>query len=134
MRVALALVFAHAFPQSVQSQKSTLRRHALLNQLACSNHPSATDPAPTMDVRWYALLPPASELVLNGAHPVQGVWAPHVINAQLRGRLRIGVHRDVDVTDAPKPGRLVSQAFCSALPVANSNLSALEWANFAQIV
>jgi hypothetical protein len=37
----------------------------------------------------------------------------------LRGKLCIGVHRDVEVTDAPAEHRLlVSQAFCSALPVA----------------
>jgi hypothetical protein len=36
----------------------------------------------------------------------------------MRGRLRIGVHWDVEVTDAEAPVRpLVSQAFCSALPV-----------------
>lgn len=39
----------------------------------------------------------------------------------LRGKLRIGIHRDVEVTDAPGERRpLVSQAFCSALPVAYS--------------
>jgi hypothetical protein len=37
----------------------------------------------------------------------------------LRGKLSIGVHRDVEVTDAASQHRpLVSQAFCSALPVA----------------
>jgi hypothetical protein len=37
----------------------------------------------------------------------------------LRGKLRIGIHRDVEVTDAAGEHRpLVSQAFCSALPVA----------------
>lgn len=52
----------------------------------------------------------------------------------LRRRLRIGVHRDVDVTDAHRPGRIVSQAFCSALPVAYSNLPVANWANFAPFV
>jgi hypothetical protein len=37
----------------------------------------------------------------------------------LRGKLRIGLHRDVEVTDVAETDRpLVSQAFCSALPVA----------------
>ncbi|MEJ8816200.1 hypothetical protein WKW77_34485 [Variovorax ureilyticus] len=41
----------------------------------------------------------------------------------LRGKLRIGVHSDVEVTDAPTtPGPIVSQAFCSALPVAYGEL------------
>jgi hypothetical protein len=53
---------------------------------------------------------------------------------QLRGRLRIGVHRDAHVTDALEPGHFVSQAFCSALPVAYSNLPSAKWANFAQLV
>lgn len=37
----------------------------------------------------------------------------------LAGKLRIGIHRDVEVTDVPDaPRPVVSQAFCSALPVA----------------
>jgi hypothetical protein len=53
----------------------------------------------------------------------------------LRGLLRIGVHRDVEVTDAPGPERLVvSQAFCSALPVAYGRLPRGLWAGFAQLV
>jgi hypothetical protein len=39
----------------------------------------------------------------------------------LRGKLRIGMHSDVEVTDAAGEQRpVVSQAFCSALPVAYS--------------
>lgn len=52
----------------------------------------------------------------------------------LRRRLRIGVHRDVHVTDAHRPGQVVTQAFCSALPVAYSKLPVARWANFAQLV
>ena len=41
----------------------------------------------------------------------------------LRARLRIGFHRDVEITDADRSERsLVSQAFCSALPVAYTNI------------
>jgi hypothetical protein len=41
----------------------------------------------------------------------------------LRGLLRIGVHRDVEVTDIEGPQRqCVSQVFCSALPVAYSRV------------
>ncbi|MBE7198920.1 MAG: hypothetical protein INR70_14120 [Parafilimonas terrae] len=53
---------------------------------------------------------------------------------ELRGMLRIGVHWDVEVTDGPTPGPLVSQAFCSALPVAYSDEPAAAWAPFAQLV
>lgn len=53
---------------------------------------------------------------------------------RLRRLLRIGVHRGVQLTDGLLPRRLVSQAFCSALPVAYSNLPAARWASFAQLV
>ena len=54
---------------------------------------------------------------------------------RLRGLLRIGVHRDVEVTDAPSlPGPLVSQAFCSALPVSYAGLPRADWPPFAQLV
>ncbi|WP_395714650.1 hypothetical protein [Reyranella sp.] len=53
----------------------------------------------------------------------------------LRSSLRIGVHRDVEVTDEEiGRRRYVSQAFCSALPVAYSSLPAAEWQSFAQLV
>ena len=53
----------------------------------------------------------------------------------LRGMLRIGVHRDVEVTDGDVPQRqLVTQAYCSALPVAYSQLPAPLWEPFAQLV
>lgn len=53
----------------------------------------------------------------------------------LAGKLRIGIHRDVEVTDAPSaPGPVVSQAFCSALPVAYGSVRQQHWAAFAQLV
>jgi hypothetical protein len=53
----------------------------------------------------------------------------------LRACLRIGLHWDVEVTDAPGPVRpTVSQAFCSALPVAYSRLPADRWERFARLV
>lgn len=53
----------------------------------------------------------------------------------LAGKLRIGIHRDVEVTDAPAaPGPVVSQAFCSALPVAYGRVPQQHWAAFAQLV
>jgi len=56
---------------------------------------------------------------------------------ELRGLLRIGVHEDVEVTDEDRFDgtlQLVSQAFCSALPVAYSRVPAAHWAPFAQLV
>jgi hypothetical protein len=53
---------------------------------------------------------------------------------ELRGCLRIGLHRDVEVTDAGRPFPLVSQAFCSALPVAYSEVSPRHWSRLACLV
>jgi hypothetical protein len=53
----------------------------------------------------------------------------------LRERLCIGLHWQVEVTDAPGPARpVVSQAFCSALPVAYSSIPAARWERFARLV
>jgi hypothetical protein len=53
----------------------------------------------------------------------------------VRGKLRIGVHSDVEVTDVEAgPGPLVSQAFCSALPVAYSEVPSIHWRGFASLV
>ena len=53
----------------------------------------------------------------------------------LRGKLCIGVHRDVEVTDAAGELRpTVSQAFCSALPVAYTNVPPSNWEAFASLV
>jgi hypothetical protein len=53
----------------------------------------------------------------------------------LRGRLRIGIHRDVEVTEAEGPTRpRVSQAFGSALPVAYGSLPPDHWQPFASLV
>ncbi len=53
----------------------------------------------------------------------------------LRGLLRIGLHWDVEVTDAhDSPGPLVSQAYCSALPVAYGEPARHEWEPFARLV
>jgi hypothetical protein len=53
----------------------------------------------------------------------------------VRGKLRVGVHRDVEVTDVDEgPGPVVSQAFCSALPVAYSEVGSIHWRAFATLV
>jgi hypothetical protein len=60
--------------------------------------------------------------------------APEQIDA-IRGKLRIGVHRDVEVTDSQDAQRpSVSQAFCSALPVAYSEVPSMRWRAFASLV
>jgi hypothetical protein len=53
----------------------------------------------------------------------------------LRGKLRIGIHRDVEVTEADGEERpLVSQAFCSAVPVRYTSVPAAQWQPFAELV
>src|SRR5829696_7150314 len=53
----------------------------------------------------------------------------------LRAKLSIGVHWDVEVTDArSEPRPHVSQAFCSALPVAYSSVRSELWRPFASLV
>jgi hypothetical protein len=53
----------------------------------------------------------------------------------LRGKLCIGIHRNVEVTDAPGERRpSVSQAFCSALPVAYTSVEPRHWEPFATLV
>jgi len=56
---------------------------------------------------------------------------------KLRGKLRIGVHSDVEVTDCEGLDRpIVSQAFCSALPVAycDTHEESWNWGPFAALV
>ncbi|MET4485255.1 hypothetical protein [Bradyrhizobium sp. LA7.1] len=53
----------------------------------------------------------------------------------LRGILRVGVHGDVEVTDAEETHRpRVSQVFCSALPVAYSRVPSAHWKPFASLI
>ncbi len=54
----------------------------------------------------------------------------------LRGKLCIGIHRDVEVTDTEGKSRpVVSQAFCSALPVAYyTNVPVPRWEAFGSLV
>ena len=52
----------------------------------------------------------------------------------LRGLLRVAFHAEVEVTDGPRPGPLVSQIFCSALPVAYGRHPESAWAPFARLV
>lgn len=51
----------------------------------------------------------------------------------LRGRLQIGLQWNTQVT-LPGCQHLVSQAYCSALPVAYSSLPARDWEGFARLV
>jgi hypothetical protein len=53
----------------------------------------------------------------------------------MREKLRIGLHVDVEVTDGGSdPGPLVSQAFCSALPVSYTAIESELWQPLAQLI
>ena len=52
----------------------------------------------------------------------------------LRTSVRFGLQTDVEVTDGPAPGPIVSQIFCSALPIAYSGLPAPAWSSFARLI
>jgi len=54
---------------------------------------------------------------------------------ELKGLLRIGLHEGAQVTDRdPEHDIFVSQAFCSALPVAYSKVAASTWDPFARLI
>lgn len=79
----------------------------------------------------YALCTPdglaAIEAYLSGAGEVE--------RDALRAKLRIGVQWGAEVTDAPAGLRpVVSQAFCSALPVAYSRIPRAQWQHFGRLV
>ncbi len=57
---------------------------------------------------------------------------PHEL-ADFRGRLRVGLHRDVDVT-LPNCDHAVSQIYCSALPVHYGRQPTEQWTAFAKLV
>lgn len=54
---------------------------------------------------------------------------------EIRQRVKIGLHLDVEVTDNPEErGQTVCQAFCSALPVAYSAVPRARWGAFGLVV
>jgi hypothetical protein len=53
----------------------------------------------------------------------------------LRGLLAVGVHRDVAVTDVPgTEPPVVTQVYCSALPISYSGIPAPAWEPFARLI
>ena len=53
----------------------------------------------------------------------------------LRASVRVGLHWNVEVTDRPEvPGSLVSQAFCSALPVSYSSIPSSVWEPLGRLI
>lgn len=90
--------------------------------------------------------PPASLWTMRNGYALPGADGLAAVEAHLarldhagldalRACLRIGLHWSVEVTDGvAAPGPLVSQALCSALPVAYSGLPPSAWARFGPLV
>lgn len=73
----------------------------------------------------------------SGLNAISGYLASRtdVETNTLTGNLGVGLHSDVEVTDAEDPSRpTVSQIFCSALPVAYSDVPAEQWKPFASLI
>ncbi|MDX8351858.1 hypothetical protein [Cognatiyoonia sp. IB215182] len=87
-----------------------------------------------------ALLGPGLWEMRNG-YALPTLESLHQINAliaemdadNLRAALRVGVHRDTQVT-TNDAGRLVTQVYCSATPVAYVGIEAALWSPFAQMI
>jgi len=79
----------------------------------------------------YAILQPKTVLAIG-----QHIQSLDVVSLDaLRQQLRIGLHSDTEVTLAGVPNdRRVSQALCSALPVAYHRAPSRDWAPFASLV
>ncbi|MBS9535491.1 hypothetical protein KIH27_18045 [Mycobacterium sp. M1] len=74
---------------------------------------------------------------VDGLTAITGLLATadDTLRDDLRGTLAIGLHRNVQVTDIiDAPTQFVSQAFCSAMPVAYSDLPGRDWEPFARLV
>jgi len=57
----------------------------------------------------------------------------HIEREELKGNLKIGIQWDTEVTLSDSK-HTVSQAYCSALPVAYSQVDSKYWENFARII
>lgn len=60
--------------------------------------------------------------------------APFQEREAFKGLLRIGLHYRTEVTNGAGPPQFVSQAFCSALPVAYSSIEPGLWEPFARFI
>lgn len=77
----------------------------------------------------YAL--PSEEGLLNINGQLSQLTPPQ--NEHLKGQLKIGIQWDTEVT-LSKNKQIVSQAYCSALPVAYSRLEPMYWERFARLI
>ncbi|MCU0802878.1 MAG: hypothetical protein MUD11_14135 [Rhodobacteraceae bacterium] len=90
------------------------------------------EPGSLWDMRNGYALPKRASLARIEAHLAV---LPEVGRDRLRSLLRVGVHRDVGVTEPSVPPHMrVTQVYCAALPVAYAPIPAVEWAQFATLI
>lgn len=52
---------------------------------------------------------------------------------ELKGKLKVGIHKDTEVTFR-NSGNIVTQIYCSALPVAYGHIDSIYWERFARLI
>eukprot|EP00977_Amphora_coffeiformis_P001400 scaffold287_cov173-Amphora_coffeaeformis.AAC.14 len=62
----------------------------------------------------------------------QGIVHEHA--DELVGLLQVGVQRNTEVTYPTRTGRLMTQVYCSAVPVSYTSATSVEWAPLARVV
>ncbi|MCC8995387.1 MAG: hypothetical protein LM550_17265 [Candidatus Contendobacter sp.] len=106
-------------------------RERQINTLADLGMALGHDETPLWDWRNGYALCTSEGLARIHAHLKAADVAEH---ERLRGLVRIGLHWDVEVTDAAAPGPQVTQAYCSAMPVAYGVRPVSAWSSIAQLV
>lgn len=92
----------------------------------------AVEPGALWQMRNGYLLPDHQQLARIEAH-LAGL--DEAERDQLRGALRFGLHQDVEVTERDAtPGTLVTQVYCSALPIRYTMIPERHWTGFATLI
>jgi hypothetical protein len=132
MAAAAGTIYRNYFvPVQGQAGQSAHRQINTFSALATALEQACALPGAWRTSNGYAFAD-AAALQAFGRH------LAHIDEAErnrLRGLLAIGWHREVEVTDVADPPRpRVSQAYCSALPVAYGDAAPALWAPVAQLV
>jgi len=114
-------------PVGDQIGQSADRQINCLDRLG--NHLGEQGKAPWTMKNGYALI--SHDQLRHINRQVQGLDPSQ--REQLKGELRIGLQWNTEVT-LPGGGHLVTQAYCSALPVAYTDVPAEDWEPFARLI
>lgn len=92
----------------------------------------STDPADLWQMKNGYALPEPAQLARIETH-LRSLDEP--ARDALRGLLRVGYHADVEITETGAAQKtIVSQIYCSALPVSYSGIAAVNWSSFASLI